>query len=161
MPTGTGALYHQRMDVIPRTQVAFAVAARDASDSARMLVERAVSDFRPGDLARAARAVRVEMLMVFDRAVLAELARGATWAELAAATGLPEVDVERRYADVFRQWVRAGDTVGFLPTVTGAPHMGRVHDDNPEDAALALDQWRARHLDPWDEMSDLLYAQLV
>lgn len=135
------------MDVTARASIAAAVAARDLSDSARAVVTAITDGWAPGELATLARRARTESLAVLDRVVLAEVAAGATWAEVADAIRVPVEEVIARYQPVLDRWVLAG-----IDPDPRASHASIAVDASTvgADDARAVDAWCARHTDPWE-----------
>lgn len=132
-----------------RAQLALAVRARDVADLARALVGDLPLRQLPGEGIRAARLVRMLSLATLDAAVLLELARGSSWEEIAEALDMTPERVQEAYLE---PWLRLhcagaeldllGDCVAFVP------------DESPEQLAVTLDQWFARHAEPWDGHPD-------
>lgn len=140
--------------VTARTRIATAAAAKETADLARTIIEFAAEDFHPGDLVLAAKQLRLLALATMDRAVLAERAAGATWAEIAAAHSLDEPAVIARYGAVYDRWALADLDPGFaalIPGATAGDHLlpGGALESDPRGTAQSIDSWRGRHTDPW------------
>lgn len=130
-----------------RTRLALAVAARELADLARGIVGDVSTPMLRGERIRSARRLRMHTWTLVDRAVLSELADGATWDEVAAALGIPLEEAQRRYAQTWVQW-RAGHTDG--DDDFGDFGVGLRGDLDLEGTAEALDQWWRRHAEPWE-----------
>lgn len=139
-----------------RARLAYAVASREVADYARGLVGDTATPMLPGERIRAARRLRVLALSVLDRAVLVELAAGASWANVADALGLPEAEVRRRYQETAARWVsgQSPDEADLDLSIYGDFSTGLHPDSDPEGMAAALDAWYLRHSEPWDERAD-------
>lgn len=148
-------------DIAARTRLVTATTARDLSDWGRAMVETISGDFEPGELVRVAVQLRHVSLLLLDRAVLAERAAGHTWAEIAAQHHLTEADVIRRYADVYDEWEKNGRVPAIVPTNDARVHYGQEHAGDFEGSAASLDQWRARHTEPWETPSDRSLASII
>lgn len=129
-----------------RARVALAVALRDTADLARGLVGDVSTPMVTGELIRKARRVRRDALAVVDRAVLVELANGASWAEVADAVGLDVEDALRVYGDTLEAWLAAEQDA----LDDGDQGVGLIGDQDLPGTAHSLDQWWRRHADPWD-----------
>lgn len=137
------------MDVAARTRIATAVVSRDASDTARTLVDMSAGNKPIGSMVTAAMHLRTLALAAMDRAVLAERAAGATWDELADVLGMNRPDVMARYSAVYDRWELAGLDPDLSASL-GPARPGDLADPDPAGTAESLDAWRVRHAEPWD-----------
>jgi hypothetical protein len=100
---------------------------------------------RRGERIRNARRLRLLAMSVLDRAVLTELADGASWDEVAFALGLDVAEAQRRYVPVWEQWQEGDDDFDF-----GDFSVGLSGDLDLAGTAEALDSWWQRHSEPWE-----------
>lgn len=152
-------VYHPGMDVALRARIAAAVTARDLSDSARTVVRALTEGFTLGEITAAAARMRTESLALLDRAVLADLAAGATWEQIGAVLNLTAREVRDRYEPVLDRW--ALTELDPAP-VTRASIACDARTVNADDAA-AVDSWLVRHAhaDPWDDEPRARLADLI
>lgn len=87
-------------------------------------------------------------MAVLDSAVLVELEAGADWSSIAAALGLSEATARSRYEDTARMWLDEAAASGLDLAVFGRDRVDP--DEDPRGMAEALDQWYARHSEPWE-----------
>lgn len=135
-------------NVAGRARVALAVAARDSADLARGLVGDVSTPMVAGELIRKARRVRREALAIVDRAVLVELATGASWAQVAEAAGLPEDDVRRIYGPSWAAWADGDPQEHADVSEQG---VGLLGDSDLAGTAHSIDMWWRRHAEPWED----------
>lgn len=141
------------MDVAAQSRLALAAQAREAADRLHDLVGLTSTPLPPGGRSAHARDIRLLALHLQDLAVLADVADGATWADIADTLRLPETFVRDRYEDLLPAWAAANDhpTDG---TVHSDHVIGLVADDDPAGTAAMLDQWWQRHAEPWQAIDD-------
>ena len=145
-------------DITARARVATAASARELADDARAQVARA-ADGPAVELVREWRRLRVEALAGLDCAVILMLLEGASWADVACALGRDEAVVRAQYLPQLHAWTSGVDAQAVPVDLTARVR----NDDDPVTTAHALDQWLARHTDPWEEppRADLLAALLT
>lgn len=112
-----------------------AVNARDLADDARAVLGDACADLPRGELLAKARRARMLAQSLVDRAVMVELAAGATWAEVAEGIGLPVEVALKVYGPTWEVWLEDGSEPA---------------DADQVGTAEALDQWWRRHAEPWE-----------
>ncbi|MEU3501192.1 hypothetical protein ABZ726_10600 [Streptomyces hundungensis] len=110
-------------------RLAAAQTARASADLARAYVGDTSAPVATGDRIRAVRRLRVLTAELMDWTVRAEFLAGASWAELASATGRDEATLRAEYEEGTLQWALA------LPEGT---------DGELQDAEM-LDAWYRRH----------------
>lgn len=136
-------------DLYVRARIALAVAARETADLGRGVVGDVSTPMRRGERIRAARRIRLLSLAVLDRAVLAELSEGATWAEVGDAVGgLDAEEARRRYESTWREWLDPDQVSGDFGDFT----VGLRGDPDLEGTAWELDRWWVRHAEPWETL---------
>jgi hypothetical protein len=135
-----------------RARVALAATARELADKARNIVGNVSTPMLPGERIRSARRVRLEALALVDRAVLAELADGATWDEVAEALSMTPTQAKTIHAPAWELWQNGGDAdeLDF-----GDHGVGLPGDPDLAGTAATLDQWWRRHADPWETTDDM------
>lgn len=134
-----------------RARLALAVAAREAADYAHGYVGDVSVPMPAGERIRSVRRLRLMALAVLDRAVLVELADGASWQEVADSLGLPLDETLRRYQETADLWAGAD---GPQAAGVGDFEVGLAGDLDPAGTAAALDAWYVRHAEPWDARVD-------
>lgn len=135
-------------DLSTRARVGMAVNARDVADSARALLGDACAPLPHDELIRKARLLRAQTQTLVDRAVMAAIADGADWAEVAAAVGMPEADARTIYEPTWEVWLEPGSE----PELDrGDMEVGTMRDADLAGTADTLDQWWRRHADPWEK----------
>lgn len=134
-------------DLSTRARVGMAVNARDVADNARTLLADACAPLPHAELIRKARMLRAQTQTLVDRAVMAAIADGADWAEVAAATGMPVAAARALYEPTWEVWLEPGSE----PELDrGDMEVGTGRDHDLAGTAEALDQWWRRHAEPWE-----------
>lgn len=134
-----------------RAQLSLAQGVRDLADHARGVVGDVLVPMTAGERIRSVRELRIIAQAMVDRTVILEALSGSTWAEIADAFGLPDGELKRRYGSTVDMW-RAGQPVNdFTTSIAGDLVVGTLDDPDPAGTAQSIDQWYARHADPWDE----------
>lgn len=134
-------------DLNTRARMGMAVNARDVADEARGVLGDACAPLPRGELIAKTRRVRALAQALVDRAVMAEIAGGASWSDLADALGMPAEDCHRIYAPTWEVWLEHGSE----PELDrGDREVGTGRDFDPEGTAESLDQWWRRHAEPWE-----------
>lgn len=133
-----------------RARLALAVAGSEIADMGRGVVGDVSVQMRPGERIKKARRIRLTSLSLVDRAVLAELSDGVSMEVIADALGLPggAAEAERIYGPTWAQWL-AGDLDDEADF--GDYSVGMRGDPDLSGTAETLDQWHARHAEPWEE----------
>lgn len=153
-PPHNGALVFRVMnpsDVQARAELCLAQVARDTSDLARGIVGDTLVPMAPGERVRAGLELRIQAQSVVDDIVILEVLSGSTWQEVANEFHLPAAELERRYGAVVELW-RAGQPVHDLTKIlSGEMVTGSMQDTDPAGTAAAIDQWYARHAEPWEQ----------
>jgi hypothetical protein len=141
----------ENIDNSPRTsaRIAFAVSGRECADYARGLVGDLAHELRPGERVRSARRLRVLSMVALDRAVLIELAEGATWEEVGRALGMSAEDAASRYSETWAEW--SAEESPYAPASSSEFHVGLRDDPDLPATVHALDQWFSRHAEPWED----------
>src|SRR4051794_33481679 len=85
------------MGIRVRTRLDFASALRDVADLARCLVADTGVSLPVGERIAKVRRLRILALRALDGAVMAELADGRSWEDIAAALGLPTAAITAWY----------------------------------------------------------------
>ncbi len=105
----------------------------------------------PGERVRAGLELRIQAQSVVDDIVILEVLSGSTWQEVANEFHLPAAELERRYGAIVELW-RAGQPVHDLTQIlSGEMVTGSMQDTDPAGTAAAIDQWYARHAEPWEQ----------
>lgn len=134
-------------DLSTRARMGMAVNARDVADNARTLLADACAPIPAAELIAKARQLRAQTQTLVDRAVMAAIADGATWADVAAASGISEADAYALYAPTWEVWLEPGSE----PELDrGDQEVGTIRDAHLAATADTLDQWWRRHADPWE-----------
>lgn len=132
-------------------RLALSAAAATTADTARALVStRADGYAHPAELVGHAASLVVDAQEALDRAVVAERARGVSWAEIGEVLGVSRQGAQERFRVRIAEWEQGLDR----PYVPG--HGGMMNPQLPEAAlsprtvARRLDAWVARHAEPAD-----------
>lgn len=135
-----------------------AKAAEQNADLARGLIGNVSTPMVRGELIRMARRNRLAGLAPTDHAVLAELADGATWEEVADALCL-DVDAARRiYEPTWQEW---RDATPEEAADLGDFGIGLNGDPDLEGTAATIDQWWRRHAEPWETVDENPVSRLL
>lgn len=139
------------LTVRARAELSLAQGGRDVADHARGTVGDVLTPMTPGERINSVRKLRILAQSVTDRAVILEALSGSTWAEIAEAFGLSSAELERRFGSVVDMW-RAGQPVNdYTSSHIGDLITGTLGDPDPAGTAQSLDQWYARHSEPWEQ----------
>ncbi|MER5649583.1 hypothetical protein [Streptosporangium sp. NPDC002524] len=105
----------------------------------------------PADLTRAVSAARRGINEALQRAITADLLRGATWGEIAAALETGHDGESAYFAFRHLDWAHLADAPQAVWEELHASCPAEVHDvcaHDPRATARQLDAWAARHADP-------------
>lgn len=128
-------------------------AARDTADLARHIAAGINTPHEPGERVALARKLRLLALQTLDLIVVNELLAGASFEDVAGWLAMPVADVRARYEAPVRRWRTGEPVTDPTEALTDLTHNYRF-DADPVGTAMALDQWFARHADPWDDPRD-------
>lgn len=131
-----------------RARLALAVTGQEAADLGRGVVADVAVPLAAGERITMTRRLRLLSIALVDRAVLVELADGASWEQVADALGVPVEEARRVYEPT---WVAWSADAGFLAYDAGDRGVGMPADADAAGTAAALDSWCVRHAEPWDE----------
>lgn len=134
-------------NVYVRAHLSLGIAAQETCDLARGVVGDLSTPMTGVERIKKARRVRLLGLSVVDRAVLAVLSEGGTWAEVAEGLGVDEATAVLRYSDTWADWLNPDPTDPDFGDYT----LGLTGDQDAAGTAAMLDQWYNRHRDPWDD----------
>lgn len=139
-----------------RCRIALGLMARRAIEQLRSIIPtEGDRELQPGELIRAARMVRALDLGPLEYAVVWELARGTTWAEVAAALGRTEADARSLYGEKAARWL-ADEPVPAGPVLTDGSRPTGL-PDTPDmitiKHAADLEAWYLRTRDPADRVA--------
>lgn len=139
-----------------RARIALGMVLRRIAEHARALIPTyGDSELRPGELIRAVRTLRAYDLTPLELAVAVELMDGATWAQIAAALGLPQADARARYGEKAARWA-AGEPAPPGPVLPGGAlpaGLPPTPDRVGWAAAAELEAWYQRTADPDDPVT--------
>ena len=137
-------------------RVAFSGTARQVSDfAAAMVSTTGDSHTHPGEFITQVRQLRKMQVYLTTRAILLERARGTSWPELAAATGISEGWLRANYEPAERRWlaILEGNPLPEPETLDEALELPPpdeplgdmpVEDEDVRKVAAELDDW-CRH----------------
>ncbi|MEQ7008449.1 hypothetical protein ABN028_19945 [Actinopolymorpha sp. B17G11] len=152
----------KKADPAARAGLAFITGLREVADHAHGLVVDVASPRLPGELIRKVRReLRMPTLTALDRAVLVELAEGATWEQVADALALTVEETRARYEKTARMWSEGQPVDRMNVALFGDHAVGLLHDQDPRGTAESLDAWWRRHAEPWDDVDDRPVTRLL
>jgi hypothetical protein len=139
-----------------RARVAFALIAREVSDSARgtiNLLDGTAST--PAERLRAAREPRRQALHLLDLWVIVErLDYGSSWAAIGEGLGISADMARDRYDSTVEAWNDPTDS-------TSSDYLGLLAPGALDETAATLDGWWDRHSEPWDHVSGVVTRALA
>jgi hypothetical protein len=128
--------------------LAVAVAARELADTCYDLVAHLPEPATVTERLERARRIRAYSADVWQRDVLAALLDGdePAWDTVAACIGWTVASLRGTFQDTVDLW-RNGEPAGAYGDPEGT--VGHLGDPDPGQTAQTLDDWLARHREPW------------